>query len=37
MKAGWLVMGAYRHNCTVEWALGGVTSTVLREARLPYS
>ena len=35
MKADWLVMGAYRHNRIVEWALGGVTRTVLREARLP--
>ena len=35
MKADWLVMGAYRHNRIVEWALGGVTRTVLHEARLP--
>lgn len=35
MQADWLVMGAYRHNRIVEWALGGVTRTVLREAKLP--
>lgn len=35
MKADWLVMGAYRHNRIIEWALGGVTRTVLREAQLP--
>lgn len=35
MKAEWLVMGAYRHNRIVEWMLGGVTRTALREARLP--
>lgn len=35
MQADWLVMGAWRHNRLVEWMLGGVTSIVLREARLP--
>lgn len=35
MNADWLVMGAYRHNRFVESLVGGVTRTVLREARLP--
>lgn len=33
--ADWLVMGAYRHGRLIEWVMGGVTRTVLREARLP--
>lgn len=33
--ADWLVMGAYRHNRLVEWVLGGMTRTVLHQARLP--
>ena len=33
--ADWLLIGAYRRPQAVEWLLGGVTRTVLREARLP--
>lgn len=35
MRADWLVMGAYRHNRVIEWMLGGVTRTVLTNAKLP--
>lgn len=33
--ADWLLIGAYRRPQAVEWLLGGVTRTVLQEARLP--
>ena len=35
MQADALVMGAYRHNEWVEWALGGTTRHVLAHARTP--
>ena len=35
MEADALVMGAYRHNEWVEWALGGTTRQVLARARIP--
>ena len=33
--ADWLLIGAFRRPQAVEWLLGGVTRTVLHEARLP--
>jgi nucleotide-binding universal stress UspA family protein len=35
VQADWLVVGAYRRNRLVEWVLGGITRTVLDQARLP--
>ena len=35
VDADGLVMGAYRHNEWVEWALGGTTRFVLAHARVP--
>jgi nucleotide-binding universal stress UspA family protein len=34
-RADLVVMGAYGHSRLTEWVFGGVTRTVLREARLP--
>jgi len=34
-SANLLVMGAYGHSHMREWMFGGVTRTVLYEARLP--
>lgn len=34
-RAGWLVMGAYKHRPTTEALFGGVTRTMLSAARLP--
>lgn len=33
--ADWLLIGAFRRPQAVEWLLGGVTRTVLQQARLP--
>ncbi len=35
VRADWVVMGAYRHNQLMEWVLGGITRTILDQARLP--
>lgn len=35
LQADWLLIGAFRRSQAVEWLLGGVTRTVLQEARLP--
>lgn len=35
LQPDWMVMGAYGHSRLRQWVFGGVTRTVLREARMP--